>query len=99
MAATASKEFIPAYLRLPSSELEQKAASARRHLEDCDLCARYCRVDRTRDVKGAVCRTGVNAIINSFGPHMGEESCLTGWRGSGTVFSPWCNLRCIFCQN
>jgi len=32
-------------------------------------------------------------------PHHGEEDCLRGWRGSGTIFFSWCNLRCIFCQN
>lgn len=99
MVDVARNAFIPAYLRLAPGELEQKAARARRHLKDCDLCARYCHVDRTRDVKGAICRTGVNAVVHSFGPHMGEESCLTGRRGSGTVFFSWCNLRCIFCQN
>ena len=26
-------------------------------------------------------------------------SRLRGWRGSGTIFFSWCNLRCVFCQN
>jgi putative pyruvate formate lyase activating enzyme len=30
---------------------------------------------------------------------MGEEDCLRGWNGSGTIFFTWCNLRCVFCQN
>jgi putative pyruvate formate lyase activating enzyme len=30
---------------------------------------------------------------------MGEEDCLRGWRGSGTIFFSMCNLRCVFCQN
>jgi len=29
----------------------------------------------------------------------GEEDCLRGWRGSGTIFFSWCNLRCVYCQN
>jgi putative pyruvate formate lyase activating enzyme len=29
----------------------------------------------------------------------GEEVCLRGWYGSGTIFFAWCNLRCVFCQN
>jgi putative pyruvate formate lyase activating enzyme len=37
--------------------------------------------------------------VFSFGPHHGEEACLSGTRGSGTIFFSWCNLRCIFCQN
>jgi putative pyruvate formate lyase activating enzyme len=24
---------------------------------------------------------------------------VRGWRGSGTIFFTWCNLRCVFCQN
>jgi uncharacterized Fe-S radical SAM superfamily protein PflX len=38
-------------------------------------------------------------MVHSFGPHYGEERCLTGTRGSGTIFFTWCNLRCVFCQN
>ena len=30
---------------------------------------------------------------------MGEEDCLRGWHGSGTIFFGHCNLRCVFCQN
>jgi putative pyruvate formate lyase activating enzyme len=32
-------------------------------------------------------------------PHFGEEDCLRGWNGSGTIFFNLCNLRCVFCQN
>lgn len=38
-------------------------------------------------------------MVASHGPHHGEESVLSGWRGSGTIFFSWCNLRCVFCQN
>ncbi len=31
--------------------------------------------------------------------HMWEEPCISGSRGSGTVFFSGCTLRCIFCQN
>ncbi len=92
--------FEPAYLRLlRSGELAARARLAGKHLEDCDLCARYCRVNRLESTRGVVCRTGVRAVVNSFGPHHGEEDCLRGRRGSGTIFFSWCNLRCIFCQN
>ncbi len=46
-----------------------------------------------------MCRTGERAVVASYGPHHGEEDCLSGWRGSGTIFFSWCNLRCVFCQN
>jgi putative pyruvate formate lyase activating enzyme len=37
--------------------------------------------------------------VASAGPHFGEESCLVGRGGSGTIFLGGCNLRCLFCQN
>jgi putative pyruvate formate lyase activating enzyme len=56
-------------------------------------------VNRRETIKGAVCRTGERAVVNSFGPHDGEEDPLRGWNGSGTIFFSWCSLRCVFCQN
>ena len=90
----------PVYLRLfRSGELAERARSARQHLESCDLCARYCQVDRRESIRGAVCRTAERAIVYSASPHHGEEDCLRGSRGSGTIFFSWCNLRCVYCQN
>ena len=92
--------FEPAYLPLlRSGELAERARRSRRHLENCDLCARYCRVSRRQSIRGAICRTGERAVVCSAGPHHGEEDCLRGRRGSGTIFFSWCNLRCVFCQN
>ncbi len=92
--------FEPAYIRLlRSGELAERARRSRQHLENCDLCARYCRVNRQQSIRGAICRTGERAVVYSAGPHHGEEDCLRGSRGSGTIFFSWCNLRCIFCQN
>ena len=94
------ERFEPAYLALSrSGELRARADAAWTHLRCCDLCARYCRVDRLQGSKGAICRTGEHAIVHSYGPHHGEEEPLRGWRGSGTIFFSWCNLRCVFCQN
>jgi putative pyruvate formate lyase activating enzyme len=90
----------PAYLDLlASGELEERVSAAWRHLEDCDLCARYCHMNRLETIKRAVCRTGELAIVHSHGPHHGEEDPLRGWNGSGTIFFSWCNLRCVYCQN
>lgn len=92
--------FEPAYLGLlRSGELEQRVPLAWRHLERCDLCPHYCHINRLQTIQGAVCRTGEQAIVNSFGPHFGEEDPLRGVMGSGTIFFSWCNLRCVFCQN
>jgi putative pyruvate formate lyase activating enzyme len=90
----------PAYLALyRSGELAERAADGRRHLMNCDLCARYCRVNRLETDRGVACRTGERAVVASYGPHHGEELPLRGRRGSGTVFFSWCNLRCLYCQN
>jgi len=47
----------------------------------------------------AVCRSGRHVRVGSYFPHCGEEDCLRGTRGSGTIFFSGCNLRCVFCQN
>jgi putative pyruvate formate lyase activating enzyme len=49
--------------------------------------------------KGTSCFTGRYARVSSAFPHFGEEDCLRGWNGSGTIFFSFCNLRCVFCQN
>jgi putative pyruvate formate lyase activating enzyme len=46
-----------------------------------------------------VCHTGRYARVASAFRHLGEEDCLRGWNGSGTIFFSFCNLRCVFCQN
>ena len=46
-----------------------------------------------------VCKIGRHARVASVFPHFGEEDCLRGRLGSGTIFFSWCNLRCQFCQN
>ena len=92
--------FEPAYRHLlRTGALQERVRIAYQHLEDCDLCARYCHVNRRQTIKGAVCRTGERAVVYSYGPHHGEEDPLRGWHGSGTIFFSWCNLRCIYCQN
>ena len=93
-------EFEPCYLKLlRGGAFRERIRQAFRHLERCDLCARYCYVNRLLTVRGAVCRTGECAVVHSFAPHHGEEDALRGRKGSGTIFFSWCNLRCVFCQN
>jgi putative pyruvate formate lyase activating enzyme len=81
-----------------SGELEDKALEAHQRLASCETCAWECRVDRLAGQHG-VCRTGERAHISSYGPHLGEEDPLRGWRGSGTIFFSHCNMRCQYCQN
>jgi putative pyruvate formate lyase activating enzyme len=99
-AASTPAGFEPAYLRLlATGELEERARTAHRHLERCDLCPRRCRTNRLLTSRGAVCRTGERARVDGAFAHFGEEACLSGSRGSGTIFFGWCNLRCVYCQN
>jgi len=79
-------------------ELRDRARRAVALLEDCRLCPRDCGVNRLED-RWSACKTGRNAVVASYGPHFGEEDCLRGRRGSGTIFFAHCNLRCVFCQN
>jgi len=91
---------VPAYVPLlRSGALARRVEEACRRLERCDLCARYCRVNRRETIEGAICRTGERAVVASYGAHHGEEDPLRGESGSGTIFFSWCNLRCVFCQN
>jgi putative pyruvate formate lyase activating enzyme len=95
----ASQDFEPAYMRLyRTGELARRAREAIASLASCHVCPRDCGVDRLAD-KSAACKTGRYARVSSFFPHFGEEDCLRGWNGSGTIFFSWCNLRCQFCQN
>ena len=89
----------PCYLALADrGELQHRAQLAREMLGECDVCARYCRVNRLAGELGA-CRTGTEALVSSAGPHFGEEAPLVGSGGSGAIFLTNCNLKCIFCQN
>jgi putative pyruvate formate lyase activating enzyme len=91
--------FRPAYLSVwQSGELVARVERALSKLGDCVLCPRDCHVDRLAD-KFAVCRSGRYVRVSSYFPHFGEEDCLRGTRGSGTIFFSGCNLRCVFCQN
>ncbi|HVP42177.1 MAG TPA: hypothetical protein VMS96_02030 [Terriglobales bacterium] len=91
--------FQPAYLSLwRSGELRRRADAAIAGLAECRLCPRQCAVDR-RSQPGTVCRTGRLAVVSSHFAHSGEEDCLRGIRGSGTIFFTHCNLGCAFCQN
>ena len=62
----------------------------------CTLCPRNCNVDRT--VRQGVCRTD-DVLLSRVARHDWEEPCISGDKGSGTVFFAGCNLHCRFCQN
>lgn len=66
--------------------------------ESCDLCPRRCAVDRSQGDAGW-CGCPPQPVVAYTGLHFWEEPCVSGSRGSGTVFFGGCNLRCSFCQN
>jgi len=64
----------------------------------CRLCPRQCATDRLEGTPG-VCGETAELRIASYGPHMGEEPCFSGIRGSGAIFFSGCPCHCLFCQN
>jgi putative pyruvate formate lyase activating enzyme len=92
--------FEPPYVQLHrDGELARRGRAALELLRgSCRVCPRECSVDRLDDKRG-LCKIGRRAMVASHFPHFGEENCLRGWRGSGTIFFSGCNLRCVFCQN
>lgn len=94
-----SEDFEPAYMKLfRTGELYRRSRAGLQHLKSCKVCPRDCEVDRLND-EWALCKTGRYAWVSSHFPHFGEEDCLRGWNGSGTIFFSMCNLKCVFCQN
>jgi len=67
-------------------------------LKNCRLCPRNCGVNRLEGNLG-FCRAGKDVRIAKVSLHDWEEPCVSGSRGSGTLFFSNCNLRCVFCQN
>ena len=66
-------------------------------LKKCTLCPRNCGVDRTQSV--GFCGAGKHIKVARAALHFWEEPCISGTRGSGTVFFSGCNLACRYCQN
>lgn len=69
----------------------------------CSDCIRHCGVMRPESLHGegtfGFCRCPRNPVVARAALHRWEEPCISGTRGSGTVFFSGCNLRCVFCQN
>lgn len=67
-------------------------------MSECRLCPRECKVNRTQGQKG-ICGQTDKVKVARAGLHMWEEPCISGNKGSGTVFFTGCSLHCVFCQN
>ncbi len=67
-------------------------------LAKCQLCPRNCRVNRAEGQYGRCHEDGAIRIARA-SLHMWEEPCISGTKGSGTVFFSGCPLGCVYCQN
>ncbi len=65
----------------------------------CNLCPRRCGALRTETEGNGYCRMGTLPVVARAARHLWEEPCLSGSRGSGTIFFCGCQLGCVFCQN
>ncbi|MBO4323829.1 MAG: radical SAM protein [Lachnospiraceae bacterium] len=66
-------------------------------MSGCTMCPRRCGVNR--ETGTGACGCGAELKVARAALHMWEEPCISGTRGSGTVFFSGCPLHCIFCQN
>lgn len=65
----------------------------------CNLCPRKCNACRTERQGNGFCGAGTLPVVARVAPHFGEEPCISGTKGSGTVFFSGCTLKCVYCQN
>ena len=67
-------------------------------LEKCTICPHMCKVNRLSGSIGR-CKCTDKIKIALVSLHQFEEPCISGTKGSGTIFFSNCNLNCIYCQN
>lgn len=63
----------------------------------CNMCPRKCNIDRSE--KTGFCGMKDEIRIARAGLHFWEEPCISGEKGSGTIFFSGCPLKCVYCQN
>jgi putative pyruvate formate lyase activating enzyme len=68
------------------------------NINPCGICPRNCGARRLEGKRGA-CGAGASAAVAAAQPHFWEEPCISGTKGSGTVFFSGCSLKCVYCQN
>ncbi len=67
-------------------------------LQACTLCPRACGVNREKGQRG-YCNESAELFVGRAALHQWEEPCISGTKGSGTVFFAGCTMKCVFCQN
>ncbi len=65
----------------------------------CLDCPRKCGAIRSDERAGGFCASPALPRVARAAPHFGEEPCISGTRGAGTIFFTGCSLRCVYCQN
>ena len=65
----------------------------------CTICPRSCGAIRTETEGSGCCGVGLLPKTARIAPHFWEEPCISGTRGSGTIFFSGCVMSCVFCQN
>ena len=68
-----------------------------KELECCTICPHNCKINRTK-IPGR-CKSTDKIKIALYSIHNFEEPCISGEKGSGTIFFSNCNMNCVFCQN
>ncbi|MEA2020470.1 MAG: radical SAM protein [Patescibacteria group bacterium] len=90
----------PKYLSLSKKDWKHKIERGQELLAPCQICPWECGVSRTdKNAPTGICGMREAPVISSAHPHFGEEKCLVGHNGSGTIFFTSCNLSCVYCQN
>ncbi len=67
-------------------------------LEKCAICPHNCGINRLNNQIGR-CKSKDTVKVALYSTHNFEEPCISGKKGSGTVFFSNCNMNCVFCQN
>ena len=67
-------------------------------LNKCEICPHKCKINRNNNQIGR-CKATNKVKIALYSTHDFEEPCISGEKGSGTVFFSNCNINCVFCQN
>ncbi|MBN2652206.1 MAG: radical SAM protein [Spirochaetales bacterium] len=85
------------YLERTNQEFKIVANQLGQIAKNCELCGNRCRIDR---LNGEVGRCGSSQIeVSKVQLHFFEEPCISGEKGSGTIFFTNCPMQCCFCQN
>jgi len=89
---------LSSYIKLGKDEIKKRADELFGRLSKCDICPKNCMVNRLKNSTGS-CKSNDKVMVSSFNLHFGEESVISGYRGSGAIFFTNCPLTCKFCLN